>query len=108
MILGNMGEAPREGRDGKKNIDANIAVRRSMYRRGGIDIDMETPNAEKDAAEFSVMNHIFTMNELEFGIIVMILLFFVCTLLWQMYTGRYQVPVFLRFIFKRPGSRYNN
>ena len=74
-----------------------------------LDSKGELSEEEKEkAAKFSALGHALTFNEVEFAVIVVILLVFVLSLLYQMYTGRYQLPSIFRFMYKRPGGRYNN
>lgn len=117
FFQGNEGSAPKEGREEVRRVDNAAAGGEGFARAKGdpypryrkhLDSQPMTEDEKEKAAKFSMVGHALTFNEIEFMIIVIILLIFVVSLLWQMYTGRYQLPSILRMWNKRPGGRYNN
>lgn len=122
-FVGNEGSAPKEGRDEVRRMTNNAPslskTKADPYARYRKHLDRKELTEEekeavaKEAASFSALNHVFTFNELEFVVIVLILVVFVSSLLWQIYTGRFKIPSFrmpslFGFMNKRPGGRYSN
>ena len=76
-------------------------------RRGFMKANLDTAEANRHANEFSIMDHIFTMTEIEIAVIVIVILIFLAPILYKIYKGQYKPPAFLRPYFKSSGSRYD-